>query len=103
MKKSRAGWPIAISALFLLGVLGLTKSTAFLPRSLLFVCGALLAVIGLVWALLSGGGKAAPVLSCVLLAAYVLTFAFLFRTETLESLTSPYWKKKLISIRRVSS
>ena len=98
MKKSRAGWPIAISALFLLGVLGLTKSTAFLPRSLLFVCGALLAVIGLVWALLSGGGKAAPVLSCVLLAAYVLTFAFLFRTETLESLTSPTGTVEMVEL-----
>lgn len=98
MKKSRAGWPIAISVVLLLGVVGLTKSAEFLPRSLLFVCGTLLALVGLVWALAAKSGRAVPVLGCVLLVTYGLTFAFLFHTETLKSLTSPTGTVEIVEL-----
>lgn len=98
MKKSRAGWPAAISVVLLLGVVGLTNSAEFLPRSLLFVCGALLTVIGLVWALAAKSGRAVQVLDCVLLVAYVFTFAFLFHTETLGSLTSPTGTVEMVEL-----
>ena len=89
MKKSRAGWPVAISVVLLLGVVGLTDSAEFLPRSLLFVCGALVAVIGLVWALAAKSGRAVPVLGCVLLAAYGLTSSFCSIRRPWEALLLP--------------